>query len=73
MSGIFEVGSEEEVVFGWSDLTRSLERRLDKECESLSSQVLSGQVETFEAYKYKIGIIQGLELAKKHIKELRKA
>lgn len=72
MSGIFEIGSEEEVVFGWNDFTRSLERRLDKECESLSNQVLTGQIETFEAYKFKIGIIHGLELAKKHLKELRK-
>ena len=71
MSGIFHVGSEEEVVFGWNDLSKSLERRLDKECESLSNQVISGQVESYEAYNYKIGIIQGLNLAKKHLKELR--
>lgn len=73
MSGIFEVGSEEEVVFGWSDMSRSLERRLDKECEALSSQVTSGQVDSFDSYKFKTGMIQGLQLAKKHLKELRKA
>lgn len=72
MTEIYAIGSEQEVVFGWTDASRSLERRLEKECDTLTNQVITGQVDSYEAYKYKIGIIQGLQIAQKHLKELRK-
>jgi len=71
MSEIYEVGSAEEELFSWADFTRSLERRLEREIGLLTDQVLKGKVEGFDGYKHQIGIIRGLELARKHIKELK--
>lgn len=71
MSRIFKVGSSEEELFGCADILRELERRIDKDLDSLSNQVLSGQVDSYDGYKYKVGIIHGLGLGKKHLKELR--
>lgn len=71
MSEIYEVGTIDEEIFSWADFIRSLERRLEKEIGLLTDQVLKGKVEDFARYQHSIGIIRGLELARKHIRELR--
>jgi hypothetical protein len=71
MTRIYQVGTMEEEVSSWYDLVKSLERKLDGEIDTLSNQVITGRVDSYEGYKQKIGIIQGLSLAKKHIKELK--
>lgn len=71
MTSIYEIGTQEEEFSSWYDLVKSMERRLDKDIDNLTNLVITGQVDSYEGYKQKIGIIQGLSLAKKHIKELK--
>lgn len=71
MSYIYKIGSAEEELFSYNDILRELERRIDKDVESHSNQVLSGQVDSYEIYKYKVGVIYGLEKCKKHLKDLK--
>jgi hypothetical protein len=71
MTAIYEVGTTEEEISSWYDLVKSLERRLEKDIDVHTNLVITGQVDSYEGYKQKIGIIQGLSLAKKHLKELK--
>lgn len=71
MSGIYEVGAPEEEIFGTIDFVRALERRVERDFELISQQLLTGQVDGFDGYKYKVGVLRGLEMVTKHIKELR--
>jgi hypothetical protein len=71
MVGIYQIGTDEEDTSTWYNIIKSLESRLDKEISSYSNAIITGQVDGFEGYKLKVGIIQGLNLAKQHIKELK--
>jgi hypothetical protein len=71
MVGMYQIGTEEEDASTWYSVIKSLENRLDKEISTCSNAIITGQVDGFEGYKLKVGIIQGLNLAKQHIKELK--
>lgn len=71
MTAIYRLDSDEEEISSRYGFVKSLEHRLNKEKESLTKSVITGQVDSYEGYKYRIGIIQGLNLAIKHIEELK--
>jgi len=71
MTSIHRLDSEEEEASSRYGFVKSLERRLEREKDSLTKSVITGQVDSYEGYRYRIGIIQGLNLAIKHIEELK--
>jgi len=71
MTSIHVLNSEEEDASSRYGFVKSLERRLARDADSLTKLVITGQVDSYEGYKHKIGIIRGLNLAMKHIEELK--